>query len=160
MKPDLVLTDPNEKKKLPISFFAPGLPRPQARPRAFARKFGNIWQARVYNASTAEGWKSCIAIAARPHLPVTPLQGPLRVDVDLYLPRPKAHYRSNGELKSNAPIWHTSRGDRDNFDKAILDCLTEIGMWKDDGQVCCGEVSKIYTPCNRVTGAKIRIECL
>lgn len=128
----------------PITFFVPGVPKAQPRPRAFARKFGSKFSARVYDPGTAEGWKSAIAVAAKPFLPTEPLAGPLRVDVTFIFPRPKSHFRSTGELKQTAPDWHTSRGDRDNLDKAVLDCLTQLGMWKDDGQVCSGTIRKHY----------------
>ena len=52
-----------------ISFSVDGEPKAQPRPKAFARNFGNKWQARVYDPGTAEGWKSLIAIAVKPHLP-------------------------------------------------------------------------------------------
>lgn len=51
-----------------ITFFAQGLPKGQPRPRAFAMKIGNKFQARVFDSGTAENWKSRIAEAARPHL--------------------------------------------------------------------------------------------
>ena len=38
----------------PIEFFVEGDPKPQPRPRAFARKIGNKFMARVYDAGTAE----------------------------------------------------------------------------------------------------------
>lgn len=144
----------------PIRFFVAGLPKPQPRPRAFARKFGDKWQARVYDASTAEGWKSLVANAARQYVPFPPLQGPIRCDITFWMPRPKSHFRSNGELKPNAPHWHISRGDRDNLDKAVLDALTQLGMWDDDSQVCCGEVSKRYGSAIGRPGAQITIEAL
>ena len=141
----------------PITFFAAGEPKPQPRPRAFVRKFGNQFQARVYDASTAEGWKSAIAVAAKDFVPMPPLQGPLRVDITFYMPRPKGHFRSNGDLKPSAPKWHIGRGDRDNLDKAVLDALTDIGVWDDDGQVCAGEISKPYCAPGQIPGAQIVI---
>lgn len=141
----------------PIRFFVAGEPKPQPRPRAFARKFGDKWQARVYDASTAEGWKSLIANAAREHVPFPPLQGPVRCQIEFRMPRPKAHFRSGGRLKPTAPDWHINRGDRDNLEKAVLDALTQLGMWDDDSQVCCGEVVKKY---DIAPGALITIEAL
>ncbi len=144
----------------PITFFAHGEPKPQGRPRAFARRFGDKWQARVYDPKTAEGWKGAIALAATPHVPFPPLLGPLQVDIAFAMPRPKAHFRSNGELKPNAPQWHTGRTDVDNLQKAALDALTAIGMWADDGQVCLGTISKRYCAAGCHPGAQVTISAI
>ena len=131
------------------TFHVDGDPKPQPRPRAFAR----AGRARVYDPGTAEGWKGAVALAARPHLPREPLQGPVRVDVTLCFRRPKAHYLRGG-LRPGAPTHHTGRPDRDNCEKALLDCLTQLGMWHDDGQVCAGEVTKLY---GEQPGAVVRV---
>lgn len=124
-----------------IHFFAAGIPK--AQPRARARAFGKF--ARVYNPNTADDWKMIVRNEAKKAWDGIPLEGPLRVDLFFYFPRPKSHFRSNGTLKENAPRWHTSKPDRDNCDKAVLDCLTQLGMWKDDKQVCDGRIQKFYT---------------
>lgn len=125
-----------------------GDPKPQPRPRAFARKFGpGNWQARVYTPGTAEAWKSAIAEAARPLIPAEPITGPIRLKITFRFARPKAHYRTGrhaGQLRPDAPAWHTGAPDRDNLEKAVMDALTVIGFWKDDGQVCTGTVAKVY----------------
>jgi Holliday junction resolvase RusA-like endonuclease len=141
-----------------ISFFVAGIPKAQPRPRAFARMLpGGKAIARVYEAGTAEGWKSAIAIAAKPFIPATPLEGPIQVNISFYFPRPKAHFRKNGELKPESPAWHTGRPDRDNLDKAVLDALTTLGIWKDDGQVCAGMPLKLYAPPGHPSGATIKV---
>jgi len=141
----------------PITFTARGIPQPQGRPRAFARKFGDKWQARVYNPATAEGWKGIVALAAKPHVPFPPLAGPLQVVLSFTMPRPKGHYRSNGQLKEGAPAWHIARGDFDNYAKAICDAMTQIGMWADDGQVARALVEKRYGP---IPGCDVEISRL
>jgi Holliday junction resolvase RusA-like endonuclease len=141
-----------------IQFFVHGEPRGQPRPRAFARKFGNKYSARVYNPATAEGWKSQIAMAAKPYVPVTPLEGPLSVDLTFMLPRPKSHFRTGKhteDLRSDAPTYHTSKPDSDNLSKAAYDCLTAIGFWRDDAQVCVGKTTKLYT--DKVPGCLIKV---
>ena len=135
-----------------IFFAVQGEPKAQPRPRAFARKMGSAWVARVYDAATAEGWKSLIALAARPHRPRAPIVGPVRVDLCFYFARPKSHFRTgklSGVLRDDAPKFHTQKPDRDNLEKAVLDALTQVGgFWKDDSQVCAGSVSKRYgIPC-------------
>jgi crossover junction endodeoxyribonuclease RusA len=127
----------------PIVFRVDGIPKAQPRPRAFSRG----GHARVYDAGTAEGWKSQIAIAAKPFIPSEPLTMPLRVNLTFYMPRPKSHYRTGkhaGELRPDAPVWHTGKPDRDNLDKAVMDALTTLRMWGDDGQVCDGRIRKLY----------------
>ena len=135
-----------------IFFAVQGDPKAQPRPRAFARKMGNTWLARVYDAATAEGWKSLIASAARQHRPRAPIVGPVRVDLCFYFARPKSHFRTGklaGVLRDDAPKWHTTKPDRDNLEKAVLDALTQVGgFWQDDSQVCAGSVTKRYgIPC-------------
>lgn len=135
-------------------FNVAGDPKPQPRPRAFTRG----GSARVYDPGTAEGWKGAVALAAREHLPREPLQGPVRVSITLRFRRPRAHYvasKPERGLRADAPVYHTARPDRDNCEKALTDSLTQLGMWHDDGQVCGGEVVKVYgdTP-----GADVRIE--
>jgi len=141
-----------------ITFQVFGEPKAQPRPRAFARKMGDKFVARVFEAGTAEGWKSLIATAAKPHAPAVPYTCPVRVDVTFIFPRPKIHHIANKPergLRSDAPQWHTKKPDRDNLDKALLDALTQLGcFWHDDAQVCCGEIVKEFGP---TPGARVMI---
>ena len=141
-----------------ISFFVPGEPRPQPRPRTFARKFGDKWMARVYDAGTAEGWKSQIAAAAKQYLPQQPIDGAVSLTIYFTMPRPKNHHRANGQLKDSTPVLHRSRPDLDNLEKAVMDALTQLGFWDDDAQVAVKHTTKAYGP---NIGATITIEpCL
>jgi len=134
----------------PIQFEVLGNPKGQPRPKAFARKFGNgKVMARVYDPGTAEGWKSQIAIAVRDLIPTPPLDGPIRLTIEFRLPRPKAHYHKvrgclYPVLRDDAPHWHIGKPDTDNMTKAVKDCLTTLGMWRDDSQVCDEHPIKIY----------------
>lgn len=137
-----------------ISFFAEGEPKGQPRPRAFAFH----GHARIYDAGTAEGWKSQVALAAKPHRPDAPINGPVKVVMRFFMPRPKNHFRSGklaGVLRANAPGWHTAKPDCDNLAKAVLDVLKTIGMFRDDSQVAWMLVSKHY---GKPTGVKVEIE--
>lgn len=136
-----------------IHIVVPGIPKPQPRARAYAR--GD--HAAMYDPKTANGWKNSVAAAAIPHRPAKPLTGPLRVDIVFYLPRPKRLMR---KADPSGPVWchDLGRNDRDNLDKAVLDTLTDIGMWEDDGQVCCGEIRKFYHSKGGRPGAIITIQ--
>jgi len=130
-----------------------GIPKGQPRPRAFAFK----GHARIYDAGTAEGWKSLVANAVKPHLPPAPLEGPVRVDMIFRFPRPKRLCR-----KKDPPgeVPHTAKPDIDNLEKSVFDALQQIGVFRDDGQVCAGEVLKFYHAIGGRPGATIRVEDL
>jgi Holliday junction resolvase RusA-like endonuclease len=142
-----------------LTFFASGIPKGQPRPRAFARKFGDKWQARVYDAGTAENWKSQIALAVKPHLPPQPLAGPISLTATFNMPRPKGHTRKDGSLKPDAPGYHIIKPDSDNLEKALMDALTQCGVWGDDSQVCVKSIRKVYGV-NGHTGAAVTIHQL
>ena len=127
----------------PLEFFVAGLPK--AQPRAKARAFAG--HAQTYNPKDADDWKMIVRNEAQKAWgipPCRPWEGPLRVDLTFYFPRPKSHFRSNGLLKPTAPKWHTGKPDRDNSDKAVLDALTNLGIWGDDKQACDGRIQKLY----------------
>ncbi len=134
-----------------------GIPKPQPRPRAFAKKMGNYYVARVYEAGTAEAWKSDIVRDARPQKPASPIEGPLRVSIDFLLPRPKRLLR---QRDPDGPIYCESKPDRDNLEKAVLDAFKTDGWFRDDCQVVCGEVRKFYHGKGEAPGACIAIEPL
>lgn len=140
-----------------ISFFVPGDPKAQPRPKAFARRFGDKWHARVYDPHTAESWKSQIAIAAKDFVPFPALLGPICLTLEFYMPRPKSHFRSNGDPKESAPCCHIGKPDLDNLDKAVMDCLTQLGFWADDSQVFRKRSTKWYAV-GRATGCRIVVE--
>lgn len=119
-----------EKKPLAVVEVL-GHPKGQPRPRAFSRN----GRAAVYDAGTAEGWKSCVAAAAMP-LAGQKVKDPLSITLTFFLPRPKSHLATSGQLKKSAPRYLcVKKPDVDNLAKAVLDCLTEIGAWQDDDQV-------------------------
>lgn len=65
------------------------------------------------------------------------LDGPLGVDVTVTLPRPKSAPRTR--------LWPDVRvGDVDKIARAVLDALTEAGLWGDDSQVCALQANKAY----------------
>src|SRR5579864_8225849 len=145
-----------------ISFFVPGIPKPQPRARSFVLRgkggkpiLSKTGQPilRVHEEGSAENWKSLVAQFAKPFVPMPPHTGPLCMDVDFIFPRPKTHYRTNGQLKESAPAWHTIRPDCDNCRKAVEDALKVLGLFCDDCQICAGQTRKFYgvTPGAQVT---------
>lgn len=139
----------------PISFFAEGVPKGQPRPRAFAMN----GKARVYDPGTAEGWKSAVAIAARPFLSDGRFVGPIRFSCMFVFPRPKSHYFTGKRahvLRDDAPEYNTGKPDIDNALKAVMDALVVLGLIADDALIVQIESAKLYAAGSR-TGALITI---
>lgn len=145
-----------------MTIFAQGTPKGQPRVRAFVR--GR--HAGVYDPGTADDWKALITIASRQKiqaLNVTTFpifNGPVTVTSTFIFPRPKAHFRSNGALKTGAPHYHTAKPDRDNCDKAVLDALTHLQFWPDDSYAAAGTIIKRYANVGEATGVLIQISPL
>ena len=119
-----------------------GTPKPQPRPRAFARG----GKARVYDPGTAEGWKGAVAMEMREHAGKA-ISEPIRVTMCFYMPRPKSHFRTGKYahlLKDTAPKHHISKPDADNLAKGVMDALTSIQVWRDDSQVIYLGITKFW----------------
>lgn len=130
-----------------FAFVVEGEPKGQPRQRSFLLRgkggqpiIGANGQpvVRTYDPSTAEGWKSQIALAARPFNKGEPIDCPLSLSCVFHFARPKSHFgtgRNSGILKDSAPRYHTGKPDMDNVIKALKDALTGIRLWRDDSLV-------------------------
>ena len=70
-----------------------------------------------------------------PHAPAEPIEGPILLTVLWTFPT-KTH--KNGSYRITRP-------DTDNLQKLLKDCMTAVGFWKDDAQVCVEVVTKRWT---------------
>jgi Holliday junction resolvase RusA-like endonuclease len=126
-------------RKLVYSIFVEGKPRPQPRPRK--GRYGNF-----YNPPTADSWKETIQIAflmnRKPQI-----TGPV------YL---KIHFSFHKAGLHGKTVPHTVKPDKDNLEKAVMDAITGIQIWKDDCQVYGGNTEKHWTPGK--SGAQIWLE--
>ena len=75
---------------------------------------------------TSELWKN---------RPDRQLRGPVRLMVKWCFPVKSKH--TDGE-------WKITRPDTDNLQKLLKDCMTDVGFWKDDAQVCSEIVEKFW----------------
>ncbi len=144
-------------RRLIATCFVHGEPKGQPRPRAFVR----AGRAAVYDAGTAENWKSAIASALRFHQGKLH-EGPFEVEMFLYFPRPKSHFGTRGLLARFGSVFFRKKPDVDNVAKAVLDSLSEkngIGFWKDDADVTDLIVRKRWAD-GRPAGAQIDISIL
>src|SRR5208282_4028440 len=101
-------------------------------------------------------WRHSVACMASVAMNGKPLiEGPIKLDIDFMILRPKGHYGKKGLLAS-APRWPITRPDRSKIGRAVEDAMTSI-VWRDDAQVVCGDVRKIYADHGESAGAKITI---
>lgn len=134
-----------------LEIWIPGVPQAQPRARASRRgRFIHMYTPDKVEAGPRKGqpaghvvWKEAIAAALREHVPAVPLDGPVFVGETLFFPRPKRLMRKSSPA---GPMRITSKPDRDNLDKAVLDCLTNMHFWHNDAQASDGYIRRRYVP--------------
>lgn len=141
------------KHEMELIFTAHGNPKGQPRARACIR--GK--HAGVYDPGTADDWKTIVRCAAKARWDGVPFDGPAAASFTFIFARPKNHFRANGKLRDDAPVWHRVKPDRDNLDKGTLDCLTNAGILSDDSIVCSGVIIKRYANDNELPGVQATI---
>lgn len=121
-----------------------GIPAPQGSKR-------HVGGGRMVEMSKAVGpWREAVrgetqrTMGAR-----APIEGPVMVGVDFYLPRPKS--------LAKGVLWPARRPDIDKLARAVLDGLTEGGAWLDDGQVVKLQLVKNYANGQNAAGCDIQI---
>ena len=124
-----------------VVFFVPGIPVAKGSARAFVVKGRAI--VTQTNRDKQKPWASMIGLIASER-GIKPVSGPVYINMEFVLPRPKSHYRSNGELKADVPTFHCNKPDADKLARCVLDALTGIA-WHDDSQVHIGMAIKVYT---------------
>lgn len=87
-------------------------------------------------------YKELLAWAAREHYKSDPMSGPIEANLTFFMPIPDSWSKKKQDRFDGQP--HTSKPDRDNLEKGVLDSFNKI-VWKDDGQVCDGRTRKFYS---------------
>lgn len=139
-----------------VTFTVYGSPIAQPRQRHAMRGKGEGAHVVNYTPSKhpVQQWKYNIAMRAKQENPrLALLTGPLFARITVFFPRPK---KFNARKYSAGPLPHTCKPDRDNVEKAILDALKGV-VFRDDCQVCAGEVMKFYHELNGRPRAEIVI---
>ncbi len=131
-----------------IQFTVLGIPQPAGSKRAFPfhKKNGKLGVAVSDSNPKARDWKHAVASAAvesASHLGPSVLEGPLFVVMQFVLPRPKGHFKKNGELTGSAPPRPITRPDTQKLARGTTDALTGI-LWRDDSQIVVEHLTKHY----------------
>jgi len=112
----------------------------QMRARHSAR--GGI--ARTHKATAQKTAEQRLLAFAVQHKPEKPMDGPLEVTIDAYMPIPKSMGKSSRVQALAGVIRPTKKPDADNIAKHLLDCFNEI-FWTDDKNIVCLSVRKFYS---------------
>jgi Holliday junction resolvase RusA-like endonuclease len=139
----------------PIRFFVPGIPRPGGSKKGFYIKKLNRVVVTEDN-KRSKDWRASVGDKAFEAV-TAPLAGPLRVTFAFYLPRPKGHFNSRGEVRPSAPKYPTGKPDVTKLIRSTEDAMKGIA-WNDDSQIVEQPGSKQYT--TGAAGAWIVIEAL
>ena len=134
--PDLGETMPT------VTLNVAGIPAAQPRQR-FARR-GNF--VHTYTPDTADGWKAAIEAEAIKSGVKIGKGVPIKLTIMLKMPRPKSR---------PVEIPHIVKPDLDNLAKAVMDALSDAGIWHDDAQVYRLYASKCYS--SQPPGATIEL---
>lgn len=125
----------------------------------------------LYESSAAvKPWREAVKTAALDALHHdggwVALDGPVWLDVQFSLRRPKNHYgtgRNAGRLKASAPPYPTTTPDLDKLVRSTQDALKDAGVVTDDSVVASLSATKVYVfwgDALRTPGAVIKVWCL
>lgn len=104
------------------------------------------WAARTfYEPDEVKAARAMLTAHMARHRPHQPLEGPIRLTVKWLYPG-----RRDGAYKMTRP-------DLDNSQKLLMDCMTDLGFWKDDAQVASLIAEKFF---NTRPGIYIKVEQL
>ncbi len=139
----LPLAEPPGWSAAEIAFEVLGEPQPQGSAKAFRHRHTGLVvmtsdNARLRPWRDAVCWHARQALAGR-----APLAGPVGVALDFRFARPSGHFGKRG-LRPSAPKEHVVRPDLDKLARAVIDALSEAGVWRDDNQVVHLHARKRY----------------
>lgn len=147
-----------------FDIFIPGDPKGQPRARAFARKMGTKFVARMYDSDTADAWKAQVRAGVLARVNQQALQainGPFEVVLVFYFQRPESHFLTSGALGKGRVREHLQKPDADNLAKLVLDVITRLQRcWVDDDQVVLLVVEKRWASEVDRAGCRLRVRSL
>ena len=113
-----------------IEIFIPGKP-PTATSQQKGRSASGVW----YKPAKLKAAEDYYLWGLKSYRPAEPLEGAVILSVEFRFPATKPH--KDGDPKITRP-------DTDNMIKLLKDCMTKLGFWVDDAQVCMETVRKSY----------------
>lgn len=126
-----------------VSFFVAGTAAPQGSKRHVGNGVMIEMSKNLPRWRKAVAWEATAALGHTVRL--TEPYTSARVTLGFVLVRPKAHYRTNGEINPRfVDAKPTTRPDLDKLTRAVFDGLTQGGLLEDDARVHTLIASKVY----------------
>lgn len=113
-----------------ISFFVPGIPKPQGSKRAIVNRYSGKPALIEAGGAALGDWRGDVkALAMQAMGDTEPLDGPIVLTLEFCFSKPKSAPKSK-------PVWPVKRstGDIDKQARSVLDALTSV-CFRDDAQV-------------------------
>ena len=88
-----------------------------------------------YDTPRLKAARSTFESLLQQYRPKAPLEGPVALTVDW-------HFSTKSHKEGT---YRVTRPDTDNLQKLLKDCMTRVGFWSDDAQVCREEVTKRWS---------------
>jgi crossover junction endodeoxyribonuclease RusA len=118
-----------------LAVSVPGTPAPQGSIRSLGAGRPSVHS----NASTLLPWRASVIAHIRQAMETGgpwPLEGPVKVGITFYLPKPKSAPKSR--------MWPDRKPDVDKLARACLDSLEQAGAIRSDAQVVMLGATKVY----------------
>lgn len=117
------------KKEFDISFNL--IPKPKGRPRFSKKGF-------AYTPSSTKKAERDMAVLISDQLKgKMPIDTAIRLEMDVYMPRPKSHYgsgKNSDNIKDSSPKFPITKPDIDNLEKAFCDAAEGL-LWTNDSRI-------------------------
>jgi len=137
-----------------VSFFVPGEPVAQGRPRMSTIN----GHPRMYDAPKSANYKAVVAMMAAKEMAGNELMDKsVAIEITVHKPVPQSWSKKRQKEALSGEIRPTGRPDIDNYIKCVFDGLNKI-VFRDDSQVTHVTASKMYstTPGMSVVAAELQ----
>lgn len=133
-----------------IEFFIPmqKIPTTTHQEKRISSKKSKSGKAIVYEAENLKAARAKFMAELAVYRPPEPISGPVGLLV---------HWGFPLTIKAKNGEWKTSKPDTDNMIKLLKDCMTQLGFWSDDAQVCYEVSMKKYA---EVSGVFISVQTI
>lgn len=111
------------------------------------------------NPQKLQTWRNAIIAQSIRHAPPQPIDGPVAITINFYLPPGKTRLQRTNNNPAAEPCT-VRKGDLDKLTRAVLDALhinTPKPFFKDDAQITQLHVTKNWADQNNTAGATITI---